>query len=442
MLNLWGSQFRSDCEGTSRRDFLRIGALGMTSLTLPGLLRLRQAAANQGRTTKDTSVIWVWLGGGPTHVETFDPKMDAPAEFRSMVGAVKTRLPGVQIGALFPEMAKRADRMAFVRSFAHGNSGHGGGTHFVMTGVDHPPADAGQPPIKPSIGSIVSKVRGANHPRSGMPTYVRISGLYADGPHWLGPAYAPFDVGGQARNNLNVRLPLDRLDDRRSLMRKFDTVSRTIDGSGLMAGLDSFDRQAFDLVLGKAKEAFNLDREDPRLRDRYATGTAGLGTNLLLARRLCEAGCGFVTFNYANSSQGWDMHNKMKPQLEQACPPMDKAISVFLDDLADRGLSERILLVITGEFGRTPRINGDAGRDHWGPLCTLALAGGGLKMGQVVGESSAKAEIPKTTPIQPKDLMATIFHALGIDAKQQYLDPSGRPQNLLPDGAKAIAELT
>src|SRR5262249_22185856 len=213
------------------------------------------------------------------------------------------------------------------------------------------------------------------------------------------------------------------------------------DHSGVMSGLDSFDRQAFDLILGKAKNAFDLDRENPRVRDRYHTGTASLGDNLLLARRLCEAGCGFVTLNYANSEQAWDMHNKMPPQLKQACPPMDQAIAVFLDDLAQRGLSEKILLVITGEFGRTPRINGDTGRDHWGPLCTLALAGGGLKMGQVVGDSSSKAGAPKTTPIYPKDLMATLFHVLGIDPKLQITDPSGRPQYLLPEGARPIAEL-
>ena len=148
-----------------------------------------------------------------------------------------------------------------------------------------------------------------------------------------------------------------------------------------------------------------------------------------------------MTLHYANSNQGWDMHNKMQPQLQQACPPFDRAIAAFLDDLADRGLSEKILLVITGEFGRTPRINGDAGRDHWGPLCTLAFAGGGLKMGQAVGESSAKAEVPKSNPIYPKDLMATIFHVLGIDSQTQFLDQSGRPQYLLPEGAQPIAEL-
>jgi hypothetical protein len=441
MLNLWGKPTGKDCEGTSRRDFLRVGALGLTGLSLSGLLRLRGAAAAAGQSVKDTSVVWLWLGGGPTHIETFDPKMEAPVEYRSTVGAAKTCLPGVQIGGLFPEMAKRADRMAFVRSFAHGNSGHGGGTHFVMTGSDHPPADSGAPPIKPSFGSIAARVRGANNPRTGIPTYVRLAGLYGDGPHWLGPAYAPFDVGGQARNNLSLRLALDRLGDRRALQKTFDGAKRAVDQSGVMSSLDAFDQQAYDLILGRAKEAFDVTKEDPRLRDKYVTGTASLGDQLLLARRLCEAGCGFVTLNYANSNQGWDMHNKMTPQLQQACPPLDRAIGVFLDDLADRGLAEKVLLVITGEFGRTPRINGDAGRDHWGPLCTLALAGGGLKMGQVVGESSAKAEVPKTTPIHPKELMATVFHVLGIDPQLQFTDPSGRPQYLLPEGAKPIAEL-
>jgi hypothetical protein len=288
---------------------------------------------------------------------------------------------------------------------------------------------------------MTSRVRGANSAATGLPTYVRISGLYADGPHWLGSAYAPFDVGGQARNNINLNQPLERVHDRRGLLRRFDTVSRDIDRSGVMAGLDAFDQQAVNLLLGRAREAFDVEREEPRSRDRFTSGTAGLGANLLLARRLCEAGAGFVTLNYSNSSQGWDMHNDMLPQLRQACPPMDRAISVFLEDLQQRGLSDKILLVITGEFGRTPRINGSAGRDHWGPLCTLALAGGGLRMGQAVGDSSARAEVPRTSPIQPKDLMATIFHVLGINPQTQYLDQSGRPQYLLPEGARPIAEL-
>jgi hypothetical protein len=441
MLNLFGTRANRDCSGATRRDFLKVGTLGLTGLSLSGLLRLRSAAASQGQPTRDTSVIWLWLGGGPTHIETFDPKMIAPAEFRSAVGAVQTSLPGVQLGGLFPRLGRLANRMAFVRSFAHGNSGHAGGTHFVMTGVDHPPADAGAPQIRPSLGSMAARVRGTNHPRTGIPTYIRLSGLYADGPHWLGAAYGPFDVGGQARNNLNLSLPVDRLHDRRGLLRTFDTVNRRIDRSGVMEGLDAFDRQAVELLLGRAREAFDISREDPRTRDHYTAGTAGLGNNLLLARRLCEAGCGFVTLNYANSSQGWDMHNDMVPQLRQACPPMDRAIAAFLEDLEQRGLSEKILLVITGEFGRTPRINGSAGRDHWGPLCTLALAGGGLRMGQVVGESSARAEIPRTAPIYPRDLVATVFHVLGINGQQQFVDQSGRPQYLVPEGGRPIAEL-
>ncbi|GDY10143.1 hypothetical protein LBMAG52_36290 [Planctomycetia bacterium] len=449
MLNLWGQPLPGTCEGTSRREFMKVGALGLTGFGLPSLLRQRAAAAAEGRSVKDTSVVWVWLGGGATHIETFDPKMSAPSEFRSVVGAASTNVPGIEIGGLFPKMAQRANEMAFVRSFAHGNSGHSGGTHFVMTGTDHPAADAGAGPIKPSFGSIAARVRGSNHPTSGVPTFVRLSGLYADGPSWLGPAYSPFDVGGDARNNMNLKTDMTRLGDRRSLLTQVDRLDRSIDRKGLLDGVDQFESQAFRLILSRAKEAFDLTREDPRLRDKYNLAGTNFGDQLLMARRLCEAGCGFVTLNYANSAQGWDMHGdpaqpatlSIGKQLEQACPPMDHAISVFLEDVAQRGLSEKILLVVTGEFGRTPRVNGHNGRDHWGPLCTLAMAGGGLKMGQVVGESSPKAEVPKSTPIQPKHLMATIFHVLGIDQHTQYVDQSGRPQYLLPDGSAPIREL-
>jgi len=441
MLSFHGNRTYKDCEGTTRREFLKVGSLGLSGITLAGLLRARAHAASQVRSPRDTSVVWLWLGGGATHVETFDPKMEAPSDYRSMVGSVKTSVPGLEIGGLFPEMAKRAHRMAFVRSFAHGNSGHAGGTHFVMTGTDHPPADNGEAPIKPSFGSITARTRGTYHELTGVPTYVRLDGLYADGPSWLGGAFSPFDVGGEARNNMNLSVNLDRVGDRRKLLRALDHADRSMDRSGSMAAFDSFETQAFSIILGRSKEAFDLSREDPRIRERYQSCGHAIGERLLLARRLCEAGCGFVTVHYANSNQGWDMHNKMKPQLEQACPPLDRAVAAFLDDLEQRGLSEKVLFVITGEFGRTPRINGDAGRDHWGPLCTLALAGGGLRMGQAVGESSAKAEVPKTTPITPKDLMATIFHVLRIDPEFQLIDGAGRPQYLLPTGARAIPEL-
>lgn len=441
MLTFWGSARRADCEGTNRRDFLKVGSLGLTGLGLSGLLRQRAANAASGRPVRNTSVVWLWLGGGPSHIETFDPKMAAPVEFRSTVGAVKTALPGVELGGLFPRLAANMNRLAIVRSFAHGNSGHGGGTHYVMTGVDHPPADAGMPPIKPSFGSIAARMRGTNHPATGVPTYVRLNGLYADGPTWLGSAYAPFDTGGEARNNMNLNIRLDRLADRRALLSGMDRLNRKVDRGGQLAGLDQFESQAFDLILGHAKEAFDLTREDPRVRDRYQAKGTNLGDQMLLARRLCEAGCGFVTLNYSNSYQGWDMHEKIAPQMQQACPPLDHVLATFLEDVAQRGLADRILLVVTGEFGRTPRVNGVAGRDHWGPLCTLALAGGGLRMGQVVGESSAHAELPKSTPIHPRHLMATVFHVLGIDTQTQLIDPSGRPQYLVPDGALPIREL-
>src|SRR5205807_3250345 len=209
MLNLWGRKVRRDCSGRGRRDFLKVGTLGLTGLTLPGLLKLRRAAANAGQPTRDASVIWLWLGGGPTHVETFDPKMSAPAEFRSVVGAVPTNVPGIELGGVLPRMARVADKMAFVRSFAHRNSGHGGGTHFVMTGYDFPPADNGQAPIKPGLGSILSRQRGATNPHNGLPTYVRLSGILGDGPAWLGSQYAPFDVGGNARRNMNLTVTHD-----------------------------------------------------------------------------------------------------------------------------------------------------------------------------------------------------------------------------------------
>jgi hypothetical protein len=433
MFKFLGSRNGTNCDGSSRRDFLKIGALGVGGLMLPDLLRARAAAKAEGKPTKNTSVVWLWLGGGPTQVETFDPKMSAPVEFRSTVDAVKTCLPGVEFGGVFPKLAECADKLAVVRSFAHRNSGHGGGTHWVMTGYDFPPADNGQAPIKPGLGSVLARFRGANNSRTGLPTYVRMSGILGDGPAWLGSPYAPFDVGGNARGNMNLKVTLDNLSDRRSLLKSFDTVDRNLDKSGLMSGLDSFEQQAFDLVLSRAKESFDVNREDPRVRDRYGKG---LGEQLLLARRLCESGVGFVTLHFG----GWDMHGGIAQAMKNLGPQVDRAVTAFVDDTTNRGVDQDVLLVITGEFGRTPRINQGAGRDHWAPLSTLALAGGGLKMGQAVGESTAKAETPKTTPITPQDLMATVFHVLGIPQDLHYKDPSGRPTPMV-DGGKPIAEL-
>jgi len=303
----------------------------------------------------------------------------------------------------------------------------------VMTGYDYPPADNNQPPIKPSIGSILARQRGASHPQTGIPTYVRMNGIYGDGAAWLGASHGPFDSAGEAQRNMNLQVAVDRLDDRRGLLQGLDRINREADRTGLMKGLDAFETQAFDLVLGRAKDAFDLQREDPKIRSKYG---AGVGEQLLLARRLCEAGCGFVTLHHG----GWDMHGQIVAGLNVLCPQIDAAVSALVDDVTQRGLDKQILLVISGEFGRTPRINPSAGRDHWAPLSTLAFAMGGLRNGQVVGESSPKVEVPASTPISPQDMMATIFSVLGIDRDLHFMDPAGRPTPMLTQG-KPIREL-
>lgn len=421
-----------NCEGQKRRDFLRIGGLGLSGLTLAGALR-QQATAAMPAVGSEKSVIWLWLSGGPTHVETFDPKMTAPAEYRSVTGEVKTNLTGVTLGGNFERMATVADRMAFVRSFAHTNSGHSGGTHYVMTGYNNRLADNGAISTRPGIGSIVSRVRGTNHPQTGLPTYVRLGGIYADGPAFLGTAYGPFDPAGEARRNMSLSIDKARLDKRRAMLAGIDNVRRDIDRNHLMEGLDSFEQQAFDLILSRSQEAFDLKYEDPRVVDRYGKG---LGEKLLQARRLCEAGCGFVTLNYG----GWDMHGSIRDNMNRRGPEVDRAVAALVEDLDQRGQLDNVLLVISGEFGRTPKINGNAGRDHWAPLSTLALAGGGLKMGQVVGESAEKVDVPKSRPVSPQDLMATILHVLDIDPRTQFLNQAGRPVYMVENG-RPITEL-
>jgi hypothetical protein len=436
MLNLFGNHHQT-CDGMNRRNFLSVGALGalgsMSMLTLPDLLRARAEAQAQGRATRDASVVWLWLGGGATHVETFDPKMSAPEEFRSTVGAVQTNVTGVQIGGLLPRMGAVADKMAFVRSFAHGTGSHGAGTYWVMTGYNSRNQEGAGAQQHPSSGSILSRHRGANHPQTGMPTYIRLNPVTGDGASWLGRAYEPFATSGQARLNLEPRVTVEQLQDRRSLQQAFDDVNREVDSTGMLEGLDQFSQQAFELVQGNARQAFDITRESPRAREQYGRG---LGEQMLLARRLCEAGAGFVTINYG----GWDMHGQIANALRRRCGEVDQAVSAFVQDTVARGIDRNILLVITGEFGRTPRINRNAGRDHWGSLCTLALAGGGLRMGQVVGESNAKAERPQTAPISPIDLKATVLHALGLPRDLQFTSPLGRPTYMI-EGGRPIQQL-
>ncbi len=427
MLTVLADRSGRSCDGTTRRDFLRVGSLGMAGLTLPNLLRARARANETGSSVNTKSVIWIWLAGGPTHVETFDPKMTAPAEYRSITGEVKTPIPGVTVGGSFPQIASVADKMALVRSFAHGNSSHGNATTWVMTGYDDRTGH------KPALGAIVARAQGTTNPQTGMPTYVSVGRIRSDGPGWLGTAYSAFDPRGQARRNMNAAVPADRFRGRRELLNSLDSIRREVDHTGKMEGIDGFEQQAFELILGSSQEAFDVNKENAKVRSRYGRG---LGENLLLARRLCEAGCAFVTVSYG----GWDMHGGIERGLKSRAQQVDQGVSALIEDLDQRGALEDTLVVITGEFGRTPRINKRAGRDHWGRLCTLALAGGGLRMGQVVGESSRKIEVPASNPITPQDVMATVMRMYGIDHRVQFLDNAGRPTYMIEEG-KPIEEL-
>lgn len=420
------SQSKAAC---SRRQFLQIGGAGLAGLGFANLAALQARAAAQGF-SRETSVVLLFLAGGASHIETFDPKMAAPSEYRSLTGEVSTSLPGVTFGGTFPRLAKFADRMAIVRSFSHSVGDHEKAIQTVVS--------AGNP-TQAGLGAVMARLRGTNHPANGMPTYCHLAEdevdpqynrergrvIKADSPGGLGLAYAPFFPGGkgQANQNLELNIAPDRLDDRRFLLRSLDRFDRAVDSSGAMDGFDRFEQQAFQLILGNAKAAFDLGAEDPRTLAAYDTRDckvgfkkkrpSTLGHQLLLARRLCEAGCGFVTIQ----SPGWDNHaDGNNPGIEDGMAmlgtPLDHAVSTFLADLADRGLSDKILLVITGDFGRTPKINKRGGRDHWPSLCTLALAGGGLKMGQVIGQSTPRAEQPAATPVHLDNLLATIMHTL------------------------------
>lgn len=434
---------RQKCDGTSRREFLQIGTLGMLGLTLPELLHA-QALATPAAATRKLSVILLFLDGGASQLETFDPKMDVPVEYRSLFGVTKTALAGVEFGGQLPKMAALARRMSIVRTFTHEDGDHGGATHWVKTGYPWPPQFLGKAPIipqqSPSIGSVVSRYFGATQRPSGMPTYVRVlsnhQGYPGDDAAWLGAGYAPLRCGrrgSEMLNNMQLRVEPGRLADRRGLLKSLDTLERRVDQNDVMRGMDQFHTQAVDVLLGQAKEAFNLSKETPQTREKYGPG---LGEELLLARRLCEAGCRFVTLNNGY----WDHHGGIIPGLKQVCPPLDQAVSAYVEDVEERGLMNDILLVITGEFGRTPRINGGPGRDHWAPTNNIVFIGGGMKMGQVVGETDAKAAHVKSRPVTVQDYMATLLHMLGVDLNVQYVDPTGRPRSMVESG-KPIAEL-
>jgi len=423
--------------GLSRRTVLRVGSLALAGLVRPAA---GQTRGNDRRRADGPAVIQVILDGGPSHLETYDPKPDAPSEFRGEFKAIATNLPGIRLGEHFPRQAQIVDKLAILRSLNHTTSDHSGGMHWVMTG--YPSSDATpRSNERPSSGSIVARTLGARQP--GMPAYVGVPRSPRFGQAaYLGAGFNPFTIEGDPNRSARVPnldppadLTLDRLDDRRELLRQLDRLDRRRDASGLMEGMDQFTAEAHAMVTGPAaRRAFDLAQEPPATRDRY--GRTSIGQSCLLARRLVEAGVTFVTV----TDGGWDHHTQIMPQCQRQLPPLDAAIASLVEDLHERGLDRRVLLLVWGEFGRTPRINGSSGRDHW-PGCMSALvAGGGLVTGQVVGASNPKGEAPADRPLRPEDLLRTVYRVLEIDPAADFPNDAGRPLAVLNHG-QPIAEL-
>jgi hypothetical protein len=437
----------------SRRSFLRIGAsaaIGAGGLTLADLAALRAGADEVPGLLTGKSVIFLFLHGGPSQFETFDPKMSMPEGIRSATGEVATRIPGVTFGGSFPRLAAVADRLAVVRSYVPGDANH-----------DIKPI-VGRDTFGANLGCLFSRVAGPNHPRTGLPTNVALFPRAVDPSTMeaikafgrfdaIGPfssADAPFDASrlNARSDDLCLAIPRDRLDDRRLLLGRLDNLARRLDRARAIEGVDRMRDQAYRLLTGGLAEAFDLAREDPRLVARYDTAplvrpdaisrtwknyhhyvdnAKTLGKLLLQARRLCERGCGFVT---VTTSFVWDMHADennapMEEGMRYMGQPLDYALSALIDDIHARGLQDKILVVACGEMGRTPRLNAKGGRDHWGNLGPLLLAGGGLSMGRVIGRSSRDGSAPQSEPVTPKNLVATVLHTL-FDVGQLRLVPN------------------
>jgi hypothetical protein len=425
----------------SRRSFLRVGFLGLAGLSLADQLRFKARAAENRQPTPDTAVILIWLGGGPSHIDMYDLKPDAPAEFRGEFRSIATNVTGIRISEHLPLQARHMDKISVVRSGTHTNAGHGMGTHWMLTG--YVPTIEINDNLNPSCGSIVARMRGANAPR--MPAYVCLpSPPPSANAAYLGVAYNPFSPGNdpsspgfQVRDlRLMPQVDLNRFRNRRELLNGLDNLRRDVDIQGTAEGYDRFYREAFEIVTGeRCRNAFDIHREEPRLRDRY--GRDSWGQSALLARRLVEAGATYVTVNMG----GWDTHNNNFQSLRTSLlPRYDRALAALIEDLHDRGLNRRVLVMTYGEFGRTPRINTTAGRDHWPGAMSVVFAGGGLRMGQAIGTTDARAEYPTSRAASPQDLLATMYRVLGIDYRHEFHDAAQRPIAILNEG-RPIDEL-
>jgi hypothetical protein len=441
MFTLFGDK-HAYCDGISRRTFLRAGFLGLGSLTLADLFRLRAETAS----TSDTAVILVFLGGGPSHLETYDMKPNAPAEIRGPFRPIATNVSGIEVCEHLPLHAKQADRFTLIRSCTHTEAGHGNGTTRVMSGHKTRVGNGAgfETGEVPEVGAIVNRMfRDRWH---GLPPAVVMGGnmspTYVPGndPAYLGAAFRPPRVDRGIPSGA-LRGSKTQLDDRLTLLNAFDNVRRDIDAK-TMDSLDQFNRQAVTLMLNdKVRTAFDLTQEPMTLRERYGSEGVGQGQQLLLARRLVEAGVNFVSvngfgrgdaagkiFNWDDHAVNWDLEAAMRYRL----PRYDQGLTALIEDIYARGLDRKVLVIATGEFGRTPRLDkgGRCGRDHYPYAMSILVSGGGMKMGQVIGATNAWGERPKERPLDPNDILATIYKHLGIDPKAEIIDPTGRPQPL------------
>jgi hypothetical protein len=428
MLDIFGRRVTRSHDGVNRRDFLRVGTLSMAGLTLADWLRMK--AYGHVKDGKAKTVIQLWMGGGPTQLETFDPKPEAGSDYCGpMKSPIPTNVPGIRIGELLPLLAKQADKYSIVRSFTHNDGGHETAAYTVATG-NLPSGDL----VYPSIGAVVSLKKGYDAGYQGkLPPYVAIPssfGWFSD-TGFLGQKHKTFATGGDPNdNNFRVQglsfpggVTDKRLQERHTLLQSVDSLAKQLEKESQFQAVDSFEERAYGMVLGEAKKAFDMSQEKKEVREKY--GRTHFGQCCLLARRLVEQGVPFITIN----SGGWDTHTDNFGAMKNLLPPLDKGLSALIEDLAQRGLLQSTVIVWYGEFGRTPKISWEApwngGRHHWPYITPLLVAGGGFKGGAVVGSSDEKGEHPKSRPLYPWDLTASIYKLLGIDANEKLPHPQG-----------------
>ncbi len=422
----------SRCTGSplSRRTFLHVGAIGALGLTLDQYMRL-QAAEAPARKPKAEACIHIFLPGGAAHQESWDPKPYAPVEYRGQMNTVKTKLEGEVFNECLPKMASLADQITVCRAMTHGEAAHERGTHNMFTGYRPSPA------IKfPSIGSVVSHELGV---RNNLPPYVAVPSMPAQdaGSGYLSSSYAPFSLGSDPASGgfrvQDLALPgsvtNDRFTTRRSMLDTVNAHFASKEKSDNIAAMDTFYQRAYGLIASeKARDAFDINKEDKKLRDTYGRNAAG--QRLLMARRLIEGGVRFVTLTYG----GWDLHGGIVGGTKNQLPQFDQALATLITDLKSRGLFDSTLIMVSSEFGRTPKINATAGRDHWPKVFSVVLAGGGIKKGLIYGKSDATASEPDTDGLTVEDLAHTVYHCLGIDATKKLMSPGDRPIDIVREG--------